>query len=197
MWNSVFEQPAIKLLITASTADDAVFWIIAISTARSWGEPTVLACFTTGSNGGASFHLETGSETSYLHRFLCASRIGWLAGGAKMIHRRFGVWCRGEDWLCVHRRIIKLWTQGDKYHHWFLITGVKVPAVIQLFVAVIVWYVDFRFFYLNIKMCSFLAHSRKICACHYVYIGQKYIFQCVYSQIIDGSTIYKKTRIHR
>jgi len=50
----------VKLLITASTGDDAVFRIIAISTAGSKGELTVLAYFTAGSNGGVPFHLETG-----------------------------------------------------------------------------------------------------------------------------------------
>jgi hypothetical protein len=66
----------VKLLITASMAGEVVFRVIAISTIRSYGEPTVQACFTASSNSGVSFHLEISDETSYLHWFLRASRIG-------------------------------------------------------------------------------------------------------------------------
>jgi hypothetical protein len=37
----------VKLLIIVSLADDALFQIVAISTARTYSKPTLLACSTT------------------------------------------------------------------------------------------------------------------------------------------------------
>ena len=75
------------------SSGDVVFLIIAISTTGSYDDSVVLARFTARSNSGASFHLETGGESSYLRWFLCASHSGQIAGGAKMLYRLYNVRC--------------------------------------------------------------------------------------------------------
>jgi hypothetical protein len=62
----------------------------------------------------STWKVETIGETSYLRRFLCVSRLGWLADGATCLHCRFNIWCSNKDWQYIHYRII-CWTDDEMF----------------------------------------------------------------------------------